>query len=944
MRVNKSGCVNVIYKNFNFKPDEIYINGIKQSNISEQYNLITTENYIKLVWYNKLNSCDKMFYECSDINEIDLSNFDSSSVTSISEMFYFCSTLTSINLSNFETSNVTDMTRLFCFCESLSYLDLSSFDTSQVKNMEGLFFGCNSLISIDISYFNTSLVLYIDQLFGFCSSLSSLNLSNFDTSNVEKMYGMFRGCSSLSSLNLSNFNTSNVKNMHEMFYGCSSLSSLNLSNFNTPNVNDMKDIFYNCTNLEYLNIKNFVVQPNAIQILNMFTTKNLVLCIENEDIISYLTKTYECIIISCSDDWKKSRKKINPDNDTCTDTCKEINKYEYNGKCYNECPENKTNSKIKMVNDYYCKKMCLKETPFLIIDENICVNYCSINDIINEKCFLSYNLNDSKDIMMNNIIESIKNNDFPKEKIENGKLTFNEKEVIFSLSKLNPGIDNNDILSYINNSLCENSFKNMNNNIYIENNAYLLTIEITLQNFNTSKKVYEIFYPLFNTTNLTQLNLNLLDDNCFLKTEISKCEKYSIESINNDKCISCKNDFGYYPLFNYSEESFINCFRSPEGYYLDIIENVYKPCYQSCKTCDKEGNEEFQNCIECKDEYKYNDIFESKDNYKNCYISKPEKKECDKNNTKLIPEKNICINSCKEDDLFIYEYNNICYSQCPSNTILSKKRENYCELNCPKELPYEHIDTQECIKNCNMAEILKNKCILNYQEENQTKKEDIGKKIVEEILSGNLGELLEEIINTNSDISFKEEYALHQISSLNYQKGNQNLSSIDFGECEEYLRKTYHIDEKEELIIYKIEHKIEGFKIPIIEYVLFSQNGSISLDLSICNNMTVQYDIPVKIDEDQIFKYDPSSEFYNDICYKYSSDGKVDMTIYDRKNEFNNNNLSLCESQCAFIRYNSSSAKAICDCHIKNNMTYSYTDINLNDLLSKIESGKVFLI
>ena len=64
------------------------------------------------------------------------------------------------------------------------------------------------------------------------------------------------------------------------------------------------------------------------------------------------------------------------------------------------------------------------------------------------------------------------------------------------------------------------------------------------------------------------------------------------------------------------------------------------------------------------------------------------------------------------------------------------------------------------------------------------------------------------------------------------------------------------------------------------------------------------------------------------------------MTLYDRKNEFNNNNMSLCESKCIYKGYNSTTSKAICDCHIKNNITYSYDDINQNDLLTKIQSDK----
>ena len=66
----------------------------------------------------------------------------------------------------------------------------------------------------------------------------------------------------------------------------------------------------------------------------------------------------------------------------------------------------------------------------------------------------------------------------------------------------------------------------------------------------------------------------------------------------------------------------------------------------------------------------------------------------------------------------------------------------------------------------------------------------------------------------------------------------------------------------------------------------------------------------------------------------------MDMTLYDRKNEFNNNNLSLCESKCTYKGYNSSSSKAICDCYIKSNMTYSRNNNSQRGLLNKLENDK----
>jgi len=70
------------------------------------------------------------------------------------------------------------------------------------------------------------------------------------------------------------------------------------------------------------------------------------------------------------------------------------------------------------------------------------------------------------------------------------------------------------------------------------------------------------------------------------------------------------------------------------------------------------------------------------------------------------------------------------------------------------------------------------------------------------------------------------------------------------------------------LILYEIEHNVEGFNIPIIEYVLFNENGSMQLNLSICDNMKVQYYIPLSINGTDLSEFDPSSDFYNDECNK----------------------------------------------------------------------------
>ena len=61
-----------------------------------------------------------MFYECSSLKKINLSNFNANNVTNMSGMFEGCSSLKEINLSNFNTNNVINMSYMFIGCEKLT--------------------------------------------------------------------------------------------------------------------------------------------------------------------------------------------------------------------------------------------------------------------------------------------------------------------------------------------------------------------------------------------------------------------------------------------------------------------------------------------------------------------------------------------------------------------------------------------------------------------------------------------------------------------------------------------------------------------------------------------------------------------------------------------------------------------------------------------------------
>ncbi|EAD7633241.1 BspA family leucine-rich repeat surface protein, partial [Listeria monocytogenes] len=177
----------------------------------------------------------RLFYDCSELTSLDLSNFDTSQVTYVNGLFQFTTNLTSLDLSNFDTSQMTDMSGMFAYTYITS-IDIRHFDTSQATSMNAMFYSAYNLSSIDLSNFDTSQVTDIGWMFNNTTSLTSLDLSSFDTSNVTDMQDMFLDCSQLTSLDLSNFDTSQVTDMRGMFGNTRSLTSLDLSSFDTSNV------------------------------------------------------------------------------------------------------------------------------------------------------------------------------------------------------------------------------------------------------------------------------------------------------------------------------------------------------------------------------------------------------------------------------------------------------------------------------------------------------------------------------------------------------------------------------------------------------------------------------------------------------------------------------------------------------------------------------------
>ena len=183
---------------------------------------------------------------------------------------YGLKNLEEIELTGFDTSKVKSMYLMFSYLKNLTKLDLTGFDTSNVTSMWKMFWGSEKLTNLNISNFNTKNVTNMEEMFSGLKSIEQLNLSSFDTSSVTDMNNMFYGMSKITSLNLSNFDTSKVTNMKYMFHGTKELVTLDISNFNTSNVTNMDSMFF-------IYLKNpFDAKLERIYVNNDFDTSKVV--------------------------------------------------------------------------------------------------------------------------------------------------------------------------------------------------------------------------------------------------------------------------------------------------------------------------------------------------------------------------------------------------------------------------------------------------------------------------------------------------------------------------------------------------------------------------------------------------------------------------------------------------------------------------------------------
>ena len=396
-----------------------------------------------------------------------------------------------------------------------------------------------------------------------------------------------------------------------------------------------------------------------------------------------------------------------------------------------------------------------------------------------------------------------------------------------------------------------------------------------------------------------------IDNYFFLPNECYQCNiNCKTKQNDNCKCASCED--GYY-LYNYQclkcnsncktclgTDTY--CLTCDEGFYL-TDNNICTECIEPCKTCLSETK-----CLSCIDDYFLIGNQCNKCNY----------------NCKTSSDKCKCT-SCDRG----YYFNNYQCLNCDSNCKTCSNKADYC-TSCDINKYLNEHKCLDCDESCNNKDM-------------DTNKKDEEEKYYDEVLENVDSIFTSEYYDTSSIDNGNEEVMEIDkmkivLTTTDNQKNsnNENMTSIDLGECETLLKEYYNIT-NEKIYMKKVDIIQENMQIPKIEFEVYSRlNGSnlVKLNLSICETSKISMSIPVDISED-LDKLNTSSDYYNSVCYTATSENGTDISLKDRQKEFVEQNKAVCQEDCDLNDYNYTTKKANCSCKTKES-PLSFSDMHIN--------------
>ena len=225
-----SGIEELNVTNWNLSGKGTSVNGVFQN--SKLSNLIGSENLINSTW----TQLPSIFLGCP-LTSIDVSNWDTSNVTSMAQMFQNCKNLqTIVGLENLDMSKVTVFTGMFNECAALTEINLptTNFNGNNI-NISTFAQGTKSLTTLDLtSWTNATVNGDINRFLNY-SGVTSFDVSTIDAAVEHLGYSLpksdslqeFKYFKSLRFTNIANYNPFTNFSLVE----CINLSKASLVNF-----------------------------------------------------------------------------------------------------------------------------------------------------------------------------------------------------------------------------------------------------------------------------------------------------------------------------------------------------------------------------------------------------------------------------------------------------------------------------------------------------------------------------------------------------------------------------------------------------------------------------------------------------------------------------------------------------------------------------------------
>lgn len=208
---------------------------------------------------------------------------DSPAIKDISYMFTV-SYSTEMDVTDINTENVTNMIGVFS-SSLIKSVDVGEWDTSKVKSMSKMFYNARAVTINGLQNFNTSSVTQMNSMFQ-SSYATQLNVTGWDTSKVTDMNSMFNNSEATKIVGIENWNVSSNASYLNMFYG-SAIKELDLSKWNVSGTAQFGRMFKETKNLESLNVSNwkfvkevdfsYMFEGSALKVLDLSSWKGTTL-------------------------------------------------------------------------------------------------------------------------------------------------------------------------------------------------------------------------------------------------------------------------------------------------------------------------------------------------------------------------------------------------------------------------------------------------------------------------------------------------------------------------------------------------------------------------------------------------------------------------------------------------------------------------------------------